>query len=194
MHLKNILEIETIFKDNFESYSIRANDIIYNDIQDIINSGVKMLFVLSFKGVNPDIDLDISSYGASVNEYTKSGHLNPIAYLIKDVYMKNKSYIVNNFTTDLLPFLLIMLANTIIIFKIQGIIGIAVGLIVILSYGLISFSLKFIFHIPKYFIVRFYDSFSVHEFLLNNRDQLLVGIITGLFGGIIGFLCGYLLK
>jgi hypothetical protein len=194
IHLNNILEIETIFKNNFESYSIRTNDIIYDDIQDIVSSGVKKLFVLSFKGVNPNIDLDIRSYGASVTEYTKAEHLNPIAYLIKDVYLKNKSYFVNNITTDLLPWLLVMSANIIVTLKIKGAIGVAMGFVIILSYVAISIGLKTLFNIPKYCVVRFYDSFSVHEFLNNNRDQLLVGIITGLFGAIIGFICGYLLK
>jgi len=194
MHLKNILEIEKIFKDNFESYSIRSNDIIYDDIQDILNTGVKKLFELSFKGVNPDINLDIRSFGASVTEYTKSGHLNPVAYLIKDIYLKNKSYIINNITTDILPWLLVMLANIIITVKIGGAIGIAAGFVVLLSYLLISIVLKTIFNIPKYCVVRFYDSFSASDFLHNNKDQLLIGIITGIIGSIIGFIFGYLLK
>jgi hypothetical protein len=194
MHLKNILEIETIFKDNFESYSIRANDKIYDDIQDIISSGVKKLFELSFIGINPNVDLDIRNYGASVTEYTIEGHLNPVAYLIKDVYLKNKSYIVNKVTTDLLPWVLVMSANIMVTLKLKGAIGVAMGFTIVLSYVVISFGLKSLFNIPKYCVVRLYDSFSVHEFINNNRDQLLVGMITGLFGAIIGFIFGYLLK
>lgn len=188
-------EIETLFKENCESYTIETDNYQYESIDEITKSGVKHVESLKINGTNPSVSLDFDIWGSDVSSFESKGKANSFAFLLRDRMRSKESrliFVATSYIYQIIVYSAVYFSA--IIFIKDKYIKNIVSLLIMVLFFVYLFLFQLYLKIPKNAIIYFFNREERGGFFKRNADKLLLIIISAVLGSIVTLIVNYILK